>query len=211
MDSFLYDESNPDSVRSAIVSAFRNAVILRPELSSRLLQYIELAMGKIVDAARHGDAARDVYAQRDIADNMLAFWGGIENLPAEPTLKSLLFVGKYIERIDLYTRLGLSRDELAAPMRKLDGYLAPLGGDPVAAVLCGRPALAGRLSAVARLHRCCGTVADDIRPVRGRCLRRLVRRRFELDGHGCRPGRDTRDRGRHGRVPVRLVNGGLQS
>ena len=131
VDSFLYDESNPDSVRSAIVSAFRNAVILRPELSSRLLQYIELAMGKIVDAARHGDAARDVYAQRDIADNMLAFWGGIENSPAEPTLKSLLFVGKYIERIDLYTRLGLSRDELAAPMRKLDGYLAPLGGDPL--------------------------------------------------------------------------------
>lgn len=131
VDSFLYDADNPDSVRSAIVSAFRNAVILRPEISSRLLQYIELAMGKIVDAARNGDAAKGVYAQRDIADDMLAFWGGIENSPSEPTLKSLLFIGKYVERIDLYTRLGLSMEELEAPMRKLATYVAPLSGQPL--------------------------------------------------------------------------------
>ena len=42
--SFLYDEKNPDSVRSAIVYAFNNAVILRPELGSRSLQQVELAM-----------------------------------------------------------------------------------------------------------------------------------------------------------------------
>ena len=51
VNSFLYDGSNPDSVRSAVTSAFNNAVILRPELSSRLLQYVELAMTNITDAA----------------------------------------------------------------------------------------------------------------------------------------------------------------
>ena len=43
IQNFLYDKTNRDSVRSAIISAFYNAVILRPELGSRLLQYIELA------------------------------------------------------------------------------------------------------------------------------------------------------------------------
>ena len=47
--SFLYDEKNPDSVRSAIVYAFNNAVILRPELGSRSLQQVELAMSSIVE------------------------------------------------------------------------------------------------------------------------------------------------------------------
>lgn len=131
VDRFLYDETVADSVRSAIVSAFRNAVILRPEISSRLLQYVELAMGRIVDAARNGDAGKDVYAQRDITDDMLAFWGGIENSPAEPTLKSLLFLGKYIERIDLYTRLHMPVVDLHAPMRKLSAYATPLKGQPL--------------------------------------------------------------------------------
>ncbi len=131
IQSFLYDEKNPDSVRSAIVYAFNNAVILRPELSSRLLQYVELAMNSIVEAADRAAFDEDIYKHRDIADNMLAFWGGVENSPVDPTLKSFIFVGKYLERIDLYTRFGYSMEELKAPLSKLAGYIMPLEGLPV--------------------------------------------------------------------------------
>ena len=129
--SFLYDEKNPDSVRSAIVYAFNNAVILRPELSSRLLQQVELAMSSIVEAAERGTSEADIFKHRDIADNMLAFWGGVENSSVDPTLKSFIFVGKYLERLDLYTRFGYSMDELKAPLSKLANYILPLEGLPV--------------------------------------------------------------------------------
>ncbi len=129
--SFLYDESNPDSVRSAIVYAFNNAVILRPELGSRSLQQVELAMGSIVEASECTGADADIFKHRDIADNMLAFWGGVEDSPVDPTLKSFIFVGKYIERLDLYTRFGYRMDELKAPLTKLAKYLMPLQGLPV--------------------------------------------------------------------------------
>ncbi|WP_137654555.1 circularly permuted type 2 ATP-grasp protein [Bifidobacterium moukalabense] len=129
--SFLYDEKNPDSVRSAIVCAFNNAVILRPELSSRLLQYVELAMSSIVEAADRAAFDEDIYKHRDIADNMLAFWGGVENSPVDSTLKSFIFVGKYLERVDLYTRFGYSMEELKAPLAKLANYIMPLNGLPV--------------------------------------------------------------------------------
>ena len=102
VNTFLYDKWNRDSVRSAISSAFYNAVVLRPELGSSLLQHIELAMSGIVDAAHHAAGAKDVFDHRDIADEMLAFWGGIENSSVEPTLKALVYLGKYLERIDLY-------------------------------------------------------------------------------------------------------------
>ena len=129
--SFLYDEKNPDSVRSAIVYAFNNAVILRPELSSRLLQQVELAMSSIVEAAERGTSEADIFKHRDIADNMLAFWGGVDNSSVDPTLKSFIFVGKYLERLDLYTRFGYSMDELKAPLSKLANYILPLEGLPV--------------------------------------------------------------------------------
>ena len=131
VNSFLYDGSNPDSVRSAVTSAFNNAVILRPELSSRLLQYVELAMTNITDAAKYAADAEDIYKQRDITDDMLAFWGGIENSPVDPTLKAFIFIGKYLERIDLYTRFGLTMEELEAPLKKLAAYSMTLDGMPL--------------------------------------------------------------------------------
>lgn len=124
--SFLYDESNPDSIRSAIRSAFMNAVPLRPELGSRLLQYIELAMGGIDDAAIHSSHADDLYDHRDITDLVLSFWGGIEDSQIDVPLKALLFLGKYLERMDLYTRFGLRKDGLLAPVRKMRTYMQVL-------------------------------------------------------------------------------------
>ena len=129
--AFLYDGTNPDSVRSAIVAAFNNAVVLRPELSSRLLQYIELAVTNITDAAERSASAEDIYKQRDIADDMLAFWGGVENSTVDPTLKAFIFIGKYLERIDLYTRLQLRMDDMTAPLRKLETYSHMLDGLPL--------------------------------------------------------------------------------
>ena len=62
--------------------------------------------------SEYGGTDADIFKHRDIADNMLAFWGGVENSPVEPTLKSFIFVGKYLERLDLYTRFGYSVEEL---------------------------------------------------------------------------------------------------
>lgn len=162
--SFLYDEKNPDSVRSAIVYAFNNAVILRPELSSRLLQYVELAMSSIVEAADRAAFDEDIYKHRDITDNMLAFWGGVENSPVDPTLKSFIFVGKYLERVDLYTRFGYSMEELKAPLGKLASYIMPLNGLPVPQCFAdGLRWLVGQLPSrgYADLADTLGTLLDD--------------------------------------------------
>lgn len=129
--SFLYDGQDPNSVRSAVVRAFDNAVILRPELSSRLLQHIELGVTNITDAATRSASAEDIYKQRDIEDNMLTFWGGVEDSAIDATLKASIFIGKYIERLDLYTRLHLAPEELTAPLTKLETYAHMLDGLPL--------------------------------------------------------------------------------
>lgn len=47
-------------------------MILRPELGSRSLQQVELAMSSIVEASEYGGTDADIFKHRDIADNMLA-------------------------------------------------------------------------------------------------------------------------------------------
>ena len=129
--SFLYDKDNPDSVCSSIQSAFGNAVVLRPELSSRLLQYVELAVANITDAAERSADAKDIYKQRDITDDMLAFWGGLENSAATPAFKAFVFIGKYLERLDLYTRFGMPMQDMEPPLDKLEAYAHALDGMPL--------------------------------------------------------------------------------
>ncbi|WP_342590844.1 circularly permuted type 2 ATP-grasp protein [Olsenella profusa] len=129
--SLLYDTGNPGSVSSALTAAFNNATILRPELGTRLLQYLELAMANLDEAIRLSPAAGDFFDHRNIADDLLAFWGGIENSPADPAFKALLLLGKYIERIDLYTRFSLPADLLDAPLRKLASYSTALARAPL--------------------------------------------------------------------------------
>lgn len=131
LHSLLYDPSNPDSVRSALGAAFDDATVLRPELGTRLLQYLELAMANIERAAEGDDPAGDLFDHRNVIDDLLAFWGGVENSPADPAFKALLFLSKYIERIDLYTRLALPEDLLGAPLRKLAAHSTALAHTPL--------------------------------------------------------------------------------
>lgn len=129
--SLLYDAREPNSVRSAADAAFYNAVILRPELSSRLLQHIELALSNLDDAAQRFGKGGSVLSQRNVTDDLLAFWGGIENSAADPAFKALVFLGKYLERLDLYSRFTLPSELMEAALGKLSGYAEQLGEHPL--------------------------------------------------------------------------------
>lgn len=129
--SFLYDPDNANSVRSAMQAAFNNAVVLRPELGSNLVQYIEMSVNTIAGAAHGGLKSENIYRQRDITDYMLALWGGVEDSALAPVLKAFLFIGKYLERVDLYTRFRLPETDLQAPLSKLATYGSMLNGMPL--------------------------------------------------------------------------------
>lgn len=137
VSSFLYDQQDPNSVRFAVQAAFNNAVILRPELTSDLLQFIELAVNSVAMAADNANKAENLYRQRDVAEYMLTFWGGVENSAVDPTLKAFIFLGKYLERLDLYTRFSIPKDLLDAPMEKLKTQVVVLEGFPMPECVSG--------------------------------------------------------------------------
>ena len=96
-----------------------------------------MALTNISDAATDSPTAQDIYKQRDICDDLLAFWGGIENAAFDASLKSFIFIGKYIERIDLYSRFGMPESALSAPLEKLGRFTLPLQGLPLPRCFAG--------------------------------------------------------------------------
>lgn len=101
--SYLFSEENPDSVYCNMLRAFDNAVVLRDELSSKTLSYIQLALDCIEHAA---DSQALVYDLQPVIDYLFAFWGCLDDNVEDEECRNLIKCGKYMERLDLYMRLG---------------------------------------------------------------------------------------------------------
>lgn len=116
----LYATDNPVSVCSSMRAAFGNAILLRPELGTETTSYVELALINLRDSK---DPASRLSMHRTVRDDLLAFWGSVEDGVSSSEVKALLFFGKYVERIELWSRFGVPEAKLDRPVRKLVFYL----------------------------------------------------------------------------------------
>ncbi|MDD3252153.1 MAG: alpha-E domain-containing protein [Lachnospiraceae bacterium] len=100
---YLFSQNDPNSVYSNMLRAFDNAVVLRDELSSKTLSYIQLALDSI---ERAEDSQALVYDLQPVLDDLFAFWGCLDDNVEDEECRNIIKCGKYLERLDLYMRLG---------------------------------------------------------------------------------------------------------
>lgn len=117
---YAFDETDENSLISNLKRAYDNAIVLREEIGSEALSYIQLAIYEIQKAS--GSAAPLMEFQR-VLDNLMAFWGICDDQIASENVRNILKVGKRIERIDLYGRLHRSREELGREVHRLAGRI----------------------------------------------------------------------------------------
>lgn len=123
-DDFLreypFGEDNPDSLLNNMRRAYDNAIELREEIGSESLAYVQLAVYAL---NRAGDTGAPVMEFQKIIDNILAFWGCIDDMIEDENTRNLIKVGKRVERIDLYGRLKKSRVDIGREVRRLAGRI----------------------------------------------------------------------------------------
>lgn len=100
---YLFSPEDPNSIYSNMMRAFDNAVILRDELSSDTLSYIQMALDCIEHAKVHANAL--VYDLQPVKDDLFAFWGCLDDNVEDEEGRNIIKCGKYLERLDLYMRL----------------------------------------------------------------------------------------------------------
>ena len=106
---YPFDAANPESIISNLNRAYDNAVVLRETIGSEALSYIQLA---VYDMGRAAASEAPLIEMQQIMDHILAFWGiADDQIDSEP-IRNMIKAGKRIERIDLYARLGMPKEEL---------------------------------------------------------------------------------------------------
>lgn len=115
-EQYPFDENNPDSILSNLIRAYDNAIVLREEIGSETLSYIQLA---IYDMNRAKISRAPLIEMQRVIDNLLAFWGIADDSIDSEQVRNIIKTGKRIERADLYARLGAGRGELRREINRL--------------------------------------------------------------------------------------------
>ncbi|MEE0966015.1 MAG: alpha-E domain-containing protein [Bacilli bacterium] len=115
MMSYLYDSDNIDSIYSNLRRAYDNAVVLRDEISSEVLSYIQMGMNTF---AKMEETEAPIMLLQDIIDDIYAFWGSLGD-DADACSKDIIKLGKLAERVDMYCRLDYSSSMIDKSYHKL--------------------------------------------------------------------------------------------
>ncbi len=99
---YLFDRTDPNSICSNLERAYDNGIVIRDEISSYTLAYLQLALDHLSAAA--GSSAPH-YDLQQVIDDLHAFWGCVDDRVDDEEARNIMKCGKYLERLDLYLRL----------------------------------------------------------------------------------------------------------
>ena len=106
---YPFDADNPDSIISNLGRAYDNAIVLRESIGSETLSYIQLA---VYDMNKAAVSKSPLIELQYLLDHILSFWGIADDQIDSEQVRNMIKAGKRIERIDMYARLKVSREEL---------------------------------------------------------------------------------------------------
>lgn len=116
-ERYCFDEDDPNSIISNLFRAYDNAVVMREEIGSMTLSYIQMAV-YAMNKAKQSDAP--IFELQHVRDNIVAFWGIVDDSIDDEHVRSMIKLGKRVERLDLYARMHMDKTELLREAGKLN-------------------------------------------------------------------------------------------
>lgn len=117
---YCFDEADPNSIYSNLLRAYDNCVTLREEIGSETVAYIQLALYALQKAAR---STAPMLELQKATDNILAFWGMVDDSIDSENVRNIIKVGKRVERLDLYLRLRRPPVDIRREAHRLAGRI----------------------------------------------------------------------------------------
>lgn len=123
-ERYCFDETDENSIISNLTRAYDNAIVLREEIGSTALSYIQLAVYAMGDAKV---SIAPLLELQHIRDNIAAFWGVVDDSVDDEHIRSIIKFGKRVERIDIFSRMHMSAEELRRQVRRLNDRILLTG------------------------------------------------------------------------------------
>lgn len=113
---YVFDENDPNSIYSNLNRALGNGIVLREEIKTPSLSYLQMAADRFREC-RGTDKIR--YDMLPVRDAIYAFWGSVDNNMTDFDALRIIHLGKSIEHVDMSLRLSLPADETLTELGNL--------------------------------------------------------------------------------------------
>lgn len=116
----MYDTNNPGSVLSTQLKAMDNAILLREDIMSETLSYLEMSVVLMKECSQ--EKAINVSCLQPVIDWSLAFWGSAEQRIRNHNALNLMMIGRNIENLDMLLRFDYSYDRITLALDSILRY-----------------------------------------------------------------------------------------
>ena len=114
--SQINDISDGNSIINSLHRAYDNGIVLRGEIGSETLGYLQMAINCFDEYAA---GSFSLYRYQRVLDFLYAFWGCADDCVEDETSRNILKCGRYMERLDLYLRLKMPYSKIEKEYSKL--------------------------------------------------------------------------------------------
>ena len=122
----LYDENNTGSVLSAQKCAMDNSILLREDIMSETLSYLEMSVALLRKCKQ--EATVNISHLQPIIDWSLAFWGSAEQRLQNHKALNIMMIGRNVENLDMLLRFGYPYRRIALAYDSLKRYCRDMTG-----------------------------------------------------------------------------------
>ncbi len=116
----LYDLDNPSSVISAQKRAMDNAILLREDIMTETLSYLEMSVA-LMNRCKASNEKCLSHLQ-PIIDWSLAFWGSAEQRVLNHRALNIMMIGRNVENLDILIRFSYPFHRVALAYKTLKRY-----------------------------------------------------------------------------------------
>ena len=113
---YINDISDRNSIINSLHRAYDNGIVLRGEIGSETLGYLQMAINCFDEYAA---GSFSLYRYQRVLDFLYAFWGCADDCVEDETSRNILKCGRYMERLDLYLRLKMPYSKIEKEYSKL--------------------------------------------------------------------------------------------
>jgi uncharacterized alpha-E superfamily protein len=120
LSRYLFDNTDSNSLISALTYAHDNALVLREEIKSENLAYVELCLDVMEEgASKHSD----VNELQIVSDSLMAFWGAADDRIFKREVRNMIKAGWRLEALDLHIRFDYPQERLLLLLYRLERHL----------------------------------------------------------------------------------------
>lgn len=116
----MYDDTNPSTVMAAQTKAMDNAILLREDILSETLSYLEMSLALLKECRKKQE--KNVICLQPVIDWSLAFWGSAQQRLQNHKALYIMSIGRNVENMDMQLRFDYSYERVALAYDSLKRY-----------------------------------------------------------------------------------------